>query len=126
MIAQPGTATINDRPSIRRRILGVRVDDASWDEVVARIDGFHAVGGPHIVVTPNPEIVMRARSDADLRACIERADLAPADGVGIRWAGRLLGQPIRQVVPGSDLVVRLAARGAARGERWFLLGAAPG
>jgi N-acetylglucosaminyldiphosphoundecaprenol N-acetyl-beta-D-mannosaminyltransferase len=77
-------------------------------------------------VTPNPEIVMRARTDPDLLRAIEGADLAPADGVGLRWAGRLLGEPIREVVPGSELVERMATAGAASGQRWFLLGAAEG
>jgi N-acetylglucosaminyldiphosphoundecaprenol N-acetyl-beta-D-mannosaminyltransferase len=108
-----------------RRILGIRVDDVSWAEALSLLDGFIESGQPHIVVTPNPEIVMRARSQAALARAIERSDLALADGVGLRWAGRLLHRPIREVVPGSDLVVRLADR-AASGQRWFLLGGAPG
>lgn len=110
----------------RRCILGVRVDDVTWQEALCLIDSFVLSGVPHQVVTPNPEYVIRARRDATFRAVLERAALAPADGVGLRWAGRLLGQPIREVVPGSDLVERMAPSAARRGDRWFLLGAAPG
>jgi len=110
----------------RRRILGVRVDDVTWAEALEIIDGFGASGETHQVVTPNPELVMLARADPGFREVMERAALAPADGVGLRWAGNVLGQPIREVVPGSELIERLASRGAGRGERWFLLGAAEG
>lgn len=110
----------------RRRILGVRVDDLSWDEALARIDTLIASRRPHQVVTPNPELVMLARRDPAFRAVIEQAALAPADGVGLLWAGRLLRQPLRAVIPGSALIERMAERGAPRGERWFLLGAAEG
>jgi N-acetylglucosaminyldiphosphoundecaprenol N-acetyl-beta-D-mannosaminyltransferase len=126
MIADTDRPTIDAHPSRRRRILGVRVDDVTWDEALAEIESWRGADRVHRVVTPNPEIVMRARGDRDLWAAIETADLAPADGVGLRWAGRLVGQPIRAVVPGSDLVPRLAERAGPRGERWFLLGAAPG
>ncbi|MCE7939256.1 MAG: hypothetical protein DYG90_11885, partial [Chloroflexi bacterium CFX6] len=65
----------------RRRILGVRVDDVTWPEALARIDAFVASGQPHHVVTPNPELVMLARRDPAFRAVLAQADLAPADGV---------------------------------------------
>jgi N-acetylglucosaminyldiphosphoundecaprenol N-acetyl-beta-D-mannosaminyltransferase len=48
------------------------------------------------------------------------------DGIGLVWASRWLGRPLRQRVSGSDLVPRLAALAAARGWSIFLLGAAPG
>lgn len=110
----------------RVRILGARVDDLTWDETLAFIARFVASGQPHQVMTPNPEFVMRARRDPVFRALLDRVDLAPADGVGLKWAARLLGLPLRQVVPGSDLVERLAAAGMRTGQRWFLLGAAEG
>lgn len=114
-------------PPLRRvTILGVRVDDVTWDETLARIATFIVSGTPHQVMTPNPEFVMRARQDTSFRTLLDRVDLAPADGVGLKWAARLLGDAIREVVPGSDLVERLAAIGATQGQRWYLLGAAEG
>jgi N-acetylglucosaminyldiphosphoundecaprenol N-acetyl-beta-D-mannosaminyltransferase len=78
------------------------------------------------VVTPNPEIVMLARRDASFAQMLNEADLAVPDGVGLMWAARLLGTPLRERVPGSALVPALAERSAREGYRWFLLGAAPG
>jgi len=126
MIADEADTTIDGTPSVCRRILGVRVDDVSRRQAIAAVERMIEARGSGMVVTPNPEIVMLARTDADLRDAIESADLAPADGVGLRWAGRLLGQRIREVVPGSDLVPLLAERSATKGHRWFLLGGSPG
>ena len=126
MIAHPTPDETPTPPPTRRRILGVRVDDVTAAEALRRIDGYRVRGGWHQVVTPNSEIVMLARRDPAYRAVIEDADLALPDGVGLRWAGAVLGQPVRAVVPGSDTTEHLAALGAPRGERWFLLGAAEG
>jgi N-acetylglucosaminyldiphosphoundecaprenol N-acetyl-beta-D-mannosaminyltransferase len=114
-------------PAPRRvTILGARVDDITWDEALASLARFAASGQPHHVMTPNPEFIMRARRDHAFRSLLDRVDLAPADGVGLKWAARLLDVPIREVVPGSDLVERLAAVAMHTGQRWFLLGAAEG
>ncbi len=122
-----GRQRTDSLPAPRRvRILGVRVDDVTWDEALAYIARFVASGQPHQMMTPNPEFVMRARRDPAFRLLLDRVDLAPADGVGLKWAARLLGGDLQDVVPGSDLVERLAAVGMHVGQRWFLLGAAEG
>jgi N-acetylglucosaminyldiphosphoundecaprenol N-acetyl-beta-D-mannosaminyltransferase len=108
-----------------RRILGVRVDDVTEDEAVARCIAFVAEGRRG-VVTPNPEIVMAARDDRALRHALARADLAIPDGGGLLLAARLWGRPLRAQVRGSDLTLRLLTEAAARGWRVFLLGGGPG
>jgi len=107
-------------------ILDRRVDDVTPDEALGRIAGFVAEGGTHQVVTLNPEILMASRREAPLAAAIDAAALVVPDGIGLVWASRWLGRPLRQRVSGSDLVPRLAALAAARGWSIFLLGAAPG
>jgi N-acetylglucosaminyldiphosphoundecaprenol N-acetyl-beta-D-mannosaminyltransferase len=107
-------------------VLGVRVDDVTYVETLALVEQFIAEGGPHLITTPNPEFVMRARQDADFRALLSRAALNIPDGVGLLLAARLQGQHFREHVRGTDLVEKLAALGAVRGHRWFLLGADDG
>ena len=120
---QPPTPSLQP-PSLD--VLGVRVDDVTYDEALAAIEGFIAAGGPHVVTTPNPEFVMLARADPAFRAVLARAALNIPDGIGLLLAARLLGGRFREHVRGTDLVERLAACGAARGHRWYLLGAEPG
>ena len=113
---------------LRRRIdiLGVFVDDVTIDEAVDIICDFAASGSFHHVVTVNPEFVMTARRNRAFAAVLNGADLAVPDGIGIVWAARYLGQPLRTRVAGVDLVQQVAAAAAQRGLRVFFLGAAPG
>jgi len=107
-------------------LLGVRVDDVTSEEALAIIEGFIQEGTPHQVVTVNPEFVMAARRDKEFRRVLNAAHLALPDGIGLVWASRLLGRPLRERVAGSDLVPKIAALAAERGYRLFLLGAAEG
>ena len=108
------------------RILGVRVDNVTTEGTLDMLERFVAEGCPHQVVTVNPEFIVEAQHDAQFRAALEGADLALPDGVGLMWASRLLGRPLRQRVTGSDTVPLIARLCARRGYRIFLLGAAPG
>lgn len=45
-----------------------------------------------LVVTPNPEMVVRAQKDEYFRQVLNSADIAVADGVGILWASYYLRQ----------------------------------
>lgn len=113
-------------------ILGVRVDDVTYDETLVRIEGFIREGTPHQIVTVNPEFVVAAQRDERFRRVLNAADLALPDGIGLIWASRLLGGrhpqgvTLRERVAGSDLLPKIAALAAKRGYRLFLLGAAPG
>lgn len=119
----------------RISLLGLPVDrltlPATLDSLMARIEEQRS-SGPQTppqttqVVTLNPEIFMRARAQPRLRAIIQAADFVVADGAGILWAARLLGEPLPGRVPGVDLAQGLAQRAADHGYRLFLLGAAPG
>ena len=107
-------------------ILGVCIDDVTMDETLARIEAFIAQGTPHQITTVNPEFVVEAQRNAPFRVVLEGCDLALPDGVGLLWAARVLGRPLRERVAGSDLLPELARLSARRGYRLYLLGAAPG
>jgi N-acetylglucosaminyldiphosphoundecaprenol N-acetyl-beta-D-mannosaminyltransferase len=122
------TTTVEQTTARRRlNIRGVLVDMGTLDEAVARCAVLlRAPGGLAQEVTVNPEFVMAAQSHAEFRAVLNGAALATADGVGIIWAARLLGRPIRERTTGVALVPRLADLAAREGYRLFLLGAGPG
>jgi len=113
---------MKERDSIS--ILGIRVDNVSEAEAEEMIDFFIRSGLPHQVVTVNPEFIMAARYDMEFAAILNAASLALPDGVGIVWASRFLGRPLRERVAGVDCVWRWARLAAERGYRLFLLGAA--
>ena len=107
-------------------MLGVRVDDVTYDEALAVMEGFVGSQETHLVVTVNPELLMAAQSDLGYREILNQASLALPDGVGLLWGSHVIGQPIRQRVAGVDTVEKLAALAARKGYRVFFLGAAPG
>jgi N-acetylglucosaminyldiphosphoundecaprenol N-acetyl-beta-D-mannosaminyltransferase len=112
----------------RRRadILGVRVDDVTMAEALALVEAFIADGGPHQITTVNPEFVVAAQRNAPFRVVLDGADLSLPDGIGLLWAARVLRQPLRGRVAGSDMMPEVACLSARRGYRLYLLGAAPG
>ncbi len=81
--------------------------------------------GSRLVVTLNPELVVRARRDATLHRALEHADLTVADGVGLLWAARRAGWKLPGRVPGVDLAFAVLERGGT-GLRVALLGGRPG
>jgi N-acetylglucosaminyldiphosphoundecaprenol N-acetyl-beta-D-mannosaminyltransferase len=108
------------------RILGIRVDDVTTAETLTIMERWVAERTPHQIVTVNPEFVMRAQRDENFRVVLEKAALALPDGVGLLWAAKILGRPLRERVTGSDSLPKIAALGAKKGYRLYLLGAAPG
>lgn len=106
-------------------ILGVPVDPVTLAETLTTVAGWIRAGGTHYIVTPNPEIVLMGDQPA-VRAAIEGADLAVADGVGVVWAAKRLGHPVPERVAGSDLSEALLALGDREHYRFYFLGAKPG
>ena len=107
-------------------LLGVRVDDATYDDLLALVDTFVASVRPHQIVTLNPEMLVAAHGDRSFREILNKSDLNLADGIGLILAARWLGCPLRERATGSDGIHLLAQHCARRGYRLFLLGAAPG
>jgi N-acetylglucosaminyldiphosphoundecaprenol N-acetyl-beta-D-mannosaminyltransferase len=73
----------------------------------------------------NPEKVMKARHDPWLLDQIRGATLLIPDGIGVVWAGRMLGRAALERVPGADLMIAICERAAQKGYKVFLYGAAP-
>jgi N-acetylglucosaminyldiphosphoundecaprenol N-acetyl-beta-D-mannosaminyltransferase len=117
----------DDRPGRRSvTILGIQIDDVTIDDAVQRVIEWAGSAAGRRVVTPNPEMVMAARRLPPFASVLNESDLAVPDGVGLWWASRLLGTPLRATVPGVDLVEALGPKAAILRHRWYLLGAAPG
>jgi N-acetylglucosaminyldiphosphoundecaprenol N-acetyl-beta-D-mannosaminyltransferase len=78
------------------------------------------------IFTPNVDHVVLVERDRRFRDAYARASLSLVDGTPVLWAARLLGAHLPEKVSGSDLVIPLCQRAAARGWRVFLLGGGPG
>jgi N-acetylglucosaminyldiphosphoundecaprenol N-acetyl-beta-D-mannosaminyltransferase len=102
-----------------RRLFGLDfVDDASVHATVERLLGSRAgEHGEPVVFTPNVDTVVRL---GELEASgvarrLRNARYILPDGQPIVWASRLLGEPLRSRLAGSDLVPPLWRRIVAEG-----------
>ncbi len=107
-------------------ILGVNVDSITFEMAVDAAESMVKSEGVSMIFTPNPEIIMRAREDAELKEILNSANLCTADGIGVVYASKILKQPVPERVAGFDLVCALLERLAKSGDGVFLFGAKPG
>ncbi len=111
----------------RVHLFGIPIDRVLLEEAVRRLeDWINRKTSVRLVLTPDTTALWRARWDSLLRAAYCQADLVTADGTGLIWASRLLGDPLPGRVTGIDLLERFCERAASKGYRLFLVGAKPG
>lgn len=92
---------------MKKNVLGVKIDDISVDQAVKAVEDWLHKLGKHYIVTPNPEIVVMAQKDLELKKIINNADLAIPDGAGLKLSGDIVN-----TTPGIDLMeslIKLAA-----------------
>ncbi len=106
----------------RQPLLNVWADDLSMDELLARLA---STGG--VVFTVNPDHLYHLQYNQAFLAAYRSADIITVDSHYVRLALRLLGRPMVNRLPGSDIVPAFCARQSGdSATRMFLLGARPG
>lgn len=111
---------------MRIDIMGIGIDSLDLSETISYIKECVANRKRLRVVTANPEMLYHAETDLKLKEIINSAGLVTADGIGVVWAARHLGTPIRERVTGIDLVEHLLPEADAGGWRVYFLGSKPG
>ncbi|UXV34709.1 WecB/TagA/CpsF family glycosyltransferase [Staphylococcus sp. IVB6181] len=107
-------------------ILSVPFDDVTMQEMREAVHDFieNDTTDNMFVVTANPEIVDYALEDHNYHALISEADYIIPDGTGIIQAGRILGTPLKERVPGIEFMAACLEIAERYHQRVFLLGAA--
>lgn len=110
----------------RSSIFGVELHQVeSEDEVRARLRSFLEGDRAAQVLTPNPEILLRAHRDPAYAEVLNGADLALPDGTGVAIVLSIRERrPVRRW-PGVELAGTLVRLAAERGDRVAFLGSAP-
>ena len=112
---------------MKQVIEGVAFDDLTLDEAVRAGEALVRSDGFHYAVTPNPEFILLSRKDGEFLRLLNGADLTLPDGIGVVYAAKILGRPLKGRVPGIDFASGLmAALERSGGARVYLLGAKPG
>ena len=70
-------------------ILGVKIDNLSLQEVLAKVAEFLESKNKSYIVTANPEFLVAAQKDEHFKKILNYADIAVADGVGLIFAAKL-------------------------------------
>jgi len=107
-------------------ILGIPIDIIGYGEALDKLERFMREGGYHLVVTPNPEMIMMAQKDARIKEILCSAALSAPDGIGVVLASRFTDNPIRERVTGCDLMPDLLGRMSLSGRSAYFLGGRPG
>lgn len=99
------------------KILGVKVDKTSPQSVVKKVDDFLRSHKKFYIVTPNPEIILKAQKDQKLKEIINKAQISLPDGMGLK-----LGNPTLKIIKGRELMDDLFQLANARKLRVYFLG----
>ncbi len=110
----------------KTNILGVNVDKVTYDEAVERIMKMLNEPGNHTVFTPNSEIVLMAYKDENFCGILNSADLLTADGIGVVYASKIVGNSVPERVAGFDMACGVIDEIAQTGHRLYLFGGKPG
>jgi N-acetylglucosaminyldiphosphoundecaprenol N-acetyl-beta-D-mannosaminyltransferase len=111
---------------LKKEILGIAFDDLTREEAVQRGRALLAENRFHYVVTPNPEFILASEQDEEFRAILNEADLVLPDGIGVVYAAKILGTPLKERVAGIEFAADMLACLNEQGGRLYLLGAKPG
>jgi N-acetylglucosaminyldiphosphoundecaprenol N-acetyl-beta-D-mannosaminyltransferase len=101
-------------------------DNLSMVEALSRLRVMLAGQHAKHVAFVNPHCVNIAARQRAYRRSLARAHLVLPDGIGIKIASSILGQPLKQNVNGTDLFPRLCEAMEKDGKSIFFLGGEPG
>jgi len=85
-------------------MLGINFDTLSRKEAQDRARSLIFSGDQHIVVTPNPEMLVSANSDQNFKNVLNAASMRLPDGIGLKIIGNIFGHPIKERITGVDFL----------------------
>jgi len=104
-------------------ILGINISTDTKKEILKKISSFLDSRESRFLVTPNPEFLLAAKKDEEFFFILNQADLAVPDGIGLTFAGLLLGKFIKRI-SGIDLMYDICKLAEQQKKSVFLLGGA--
>jgi N-acetylglucosaminyldiphosphoundecaprenol N-acetyl-beta-D-mannosaminyltransferase len=107
-------------------ILGTHIDRVTITQAEERIWNFLKEDKLHMIFTPNSEMIMEALKDKELQNVLNNGDLITADGIGVVYASRILGKPIKERVAGFDIAKTIVSKLPDKEYSLYLFGGTPG
>lgn len=104
-------------------ICDVPLDCVDMTSAVSYLDSIIQENKKSSVYAVNPEKIIFANRNVDIKNILSSAGLLIPDGIGVVIAAKLQGIKIKERVPGCELAVKLCELAEKNGYRVFLLGA---
>lgn len=108
------------------KILGIPVDKITEKEALKKIINFINEKKFHLIVTINSENATKALENNLFLDVIKKADLVIADGIGIIFASKIMGDRLPERIPGIDLSYKLLEISNLKGYKIALIGGKEG
>lgn len=113
-------------PSNKRiRILDIPVDLVDEIEAMSIFRELMKTENCSLIVTPNSEIIFNASKNEELKRIVKSADLVIPDGIGLVYASKIMGVPLKERVTGIDFLDRILRYLEGQGLSVFFLGSKP-
>ncbi|MQS98366.1 WecB/TagA/CpsF family glycosyltransferase [Companilactobacillus halodurans] len=109
----------------RINILGTEFDNFTEKQFHLYLDNDLDFKANKFIVTPNPEIVLSARKDANFSKIINNADYVIPDGIGIIKGAKILGTPMHERITGFDTLKYLIEAANRKLLKVYILGSKP-
>jgi N-acetylglucosaminyldiphosphoundecaprenol N-acetyl-beta-D-mannosaminyltransferase len=108
------------------KILGIKINQVDFQQTLNIVGRFIKEKSPHQIITLNPEMIMTAQKDLEFKKVLNTSDLNVPDGIGVVWASKILGKPLKERVTGVDLVWALAKLAHENSYSIYFVGAQEG
>lgn len=108
---------------LKETYLGVHVSPLTYEGIINSLKSRMADGEQSTIIAVNPEKVMTAQRDAEVKELINNSTFQIADGVGMLLASKLKGGNITSRVTGVDMMATLLEFAATEGHPVYFYGA---
>lgn len=108
---------------MKENILGIDVSVTTYEELKTSVENDILNNHKSFVVAINPEKVLKARKNADLKMLLNNATYQIPDGVGIVYASKIKKGKINSRITGIDCMDMLCKLSNEKGYKIFMYGA---
>lgn len=111
---------------MKETVLGIQVNTESYDELLPKVFDQIEKQQKSLIVAINPEKIIKAKEDPELKTLLNNAEFQIPDGIGVILASKIQKGQITSRVTGVDMMLRLCEEAAQRKKPIFLYGGKPG
>ncbi len=103
-------------------ILGVYIDSITKEKLYEKIEDLLNSKDNIKIFTPNPQILMRAQKNENIKNILNSATISIPDGTGVIWGSKILRTPLPERLAGIDIAEYILTLAAKKNLSVFLLG----